>query len=56
MALTLSQDLNTWDAACMALDDKYKFISNSWQWATLIDDDRQVRAGLVAIWYEWWWW
>ena len=36
--------LNAWDAACLAADDRYAFISSAWQWATLIDDERQARA------------
>jgi 1,4-alpha-glucan branching enzyme len=34
--------LNAWDAACMALDDQCKFVSSPWQWATMIDDEKQV--------------
>ncbi len=36
--------LNAWDAACLALDERYNYISNSWQWATMIDDEKQVWA------------
>lgn len=45
--------LNAWDAACMALDERGRFISSPWQWATLIDDERQVlvaeRGPLVFV-------
>lgn len=36
------QDLAAWDTRCLELDEKYNFISNPWQWATLIDDEKQV--------------
>ena len=29
----------------MALDEQYPFISNPWQWATMIDDEQQVGGG-----------
>lgn len=45
--------LLAWDKACMALDKQTGFIANSWQWATLIDDERQVlvaeRGPLVFV-------
>jgi len=45
--------LNAWDAACMALDTTTNFIGNSWQWATMIDDERQLlvaeRGPLVWV-------
>jgi 1,4-alpha-glucan branching enzyme len=34
--------LNAWDAACMAADAAHGFIASPLQWATLIDDERQV--------------
>lgn len=45
--------LNAWDAACLALDERYNYISNSWQWATMIDDEKQIivaeRGPLVFV-------
>ena len=45
--------LNAWDAACMAADQKYGFISSSTQWATVMDDDRQIlvveRGALIFV-------
>lgn len=34
--------LNAWDAACLAADDRFNFISSPWQWATMIDDEKQA--------------
>ncbi|KAI7843063.1 hypothetical protein COHA_003235 [Chlorella ohadii] len=45
--------LNAWDAACLAMDDATGFIASPWQWATLIDDEKQVivaeRGPLVWV-------
>jgi 1,4-alpha-glucan branching enzyme len=45
--------LNAWDQACMALDDEYAFISSPIQWATLVDDEKQIlvaeRGELVFV-------
>ncbi|EFN60069.1 hypothetical protein CHLNCDRAFT_33566 [Chlorella variabilis] len=45
--------LNAWDAACLALDDRHPYISSTWQWATMIDDEKQVivaeRGPLVWV-------
>jgi 1,4-alpha-glucan branching enzyme len=34
--------LNAFDAACMAADDKFEYISSGLQWVTVMDDERQV--------------
>ena len=34
--------LHAWDAACMGADATYGFISSPIQWATMMDDERQV--------------
>ena len=45
--------LNAWDAACLAADKKYGYISSPIQWATMMDDQKQVlvveRGPLVFV-------
>ena len=41
--------MNAWDADSLALDNAHPFISSTWQWATMIDDERQV-GGWVGGW------
>ena len=45
--------LNAWDAACLATDAARPYISDSNQWATMMDDERQVlvaeRGSLVFV-------
>jgi 1,4-alpha-glucan branching enzyme len=45
--------LNAWDAACMGTDNVYRFIASPTQWATMMDDERQIlvveRGPLVFV-------
>ena len=36
--------LQAWDRACLSLDDVAPYIASTWQWATMMDDERQVSA------------
>jgi hypothetical protein len=51
--LCLRRFLNEWDKACLAADNQYSFISSPWQWATMVDDEKQVivaeRGPLVWV-------